>query len=209
MPDGENGENGAPLVAAAREGLRAGAGPGVVCGELARRVRRWSDAAFAVGRALDIPEADLRQRLGADPELIQAEFRPGEEEDYGFLLESVGVFDVPKQLDERESMIAEHLHAAWAAQGGLGSGHAANLSRRFVKGELPAAFRSLARFGPRPGRGRPVEFWTAMVTAGELLDPVDGDDRETVARALEESRQHLAACTLPALPVDGQTVNGG
>ncbi|MFD6916822.1 hypothetical protein [Streptomyces virginiae] len=182
------------LVAVARERLRAGVEPGVVCGELAARTRRWLDAALAVGQARGIPKADLRKRLGGERELLQDEFRPGEEEDYGLLLEIHGVFDIAKQLDEREVVIAEHLRTAWAATGGLGSGHAVSLSRRFVTGELSLAFRTLARFGPRHGPGRPTEFWTAMVAAGELLDPTDGDEHGSVAQALDESRVRLAEC---------------
>ncbi|MER5637533.1 hypothetical protein ABT095_11310 [Kitasatospora sp. NPDC002227] len=185
---------GVAMVTTARDRLRAGAEPAVVCGELAVRARRWSDAALAVGLARGIPEADLRNRLGAELERWQDEFRPGEEEDYGRLLEIHGAFDVPKRLDERELVIAEHLRAARAAMGGLGSGHAISLSRRFVTGELALAFGTLARFGPRQGRGRPTEFWTAMVAAGELLDPTDGDERGTVAQALDESRLRLAEC---------------
>ncbi|MFI8391658.1 hypothetical protein [Streptomyces sp. NPDC085540] len=182
------------LVAAARERLRAGAEPAVVCGELAARTRRWLDAALAVGQARGIPKADVRMRLGGEPERLQDEFRPGEEEDYGLLLEIHGVFDVPKQLDERDVVIAAHLRTAWVATGGLGSGHAVSLSRRFVTGELSLAFRMLARFGPRRGPGRPTEFWTAMVAAGELLDPTVGDEHGTVAQALDESRVRLAEC---------------
>ncbi|MFD8019767.1 hypothetical protein ACFV6G_04990 [Streptomyces lavendulae] len=182
------------LVAAARERLRAGVKPAVVCGELAARTRRWMDVALAVGQARGIPKADLRIRLGGELVRLQDEFRPGEEEDYGLLLEIHGVFDVPKQLDEREVVIAEHLRTAWVAAGGLGSGHAVSLSRRFVTGELSLAFRTLARSGPRYGPGRPTEFWTAMVAAGELLDPTDGNEHGTVAQVLDESRVRLAEC---------------
>ncbi|GAA2086245.1 hypothetical protein GCM10009759_06820 [Kitasatospora saccharophila] len=190
MSGDESGVDGS-LVATARERLRTGAAPAVVCGELAARTPRWSDAALAVGLARGIPEAELRERLAGGRQW-QDEFHPGEEEEYGELLEMHGVFDVPKQLDEREEVIAGHLRAAWAAMGGMGGGYAVGLSRRFVRGELSSAFRTLARFGPRRGRGRPAEFWTAMVAAGELLDPADGDERGTVAQALDESRRRLA-----------------
>ncbi|MGW3039348.1 hypothetical protein ACWC9T_04690 [Kitasatospora sp. NPDC001159] len=181
-------DNGSALVAEARERLRAGVAPAVVCGELAVRVpQRWEGAALAVGLALGIEEAELRRRLSSEPGL-QAEFRPGEEDLYGEVLEIFGVFDVTKQLDERERVIAEHLRAAWRAQGSLGSGHAVGLHRGFVKGELASVFRSLTRFGPRAGRGRPAEFWTRLIAAGELLDQVD------VAQALDECRRRLADC---------------
>ncbi|MFC8716691.1 hypothetical protein [Kitasatospora sp. NPDC057198] len=193
MPDDGSGVD-ESLVAAARERLRAGAAPSAVCGKLAARTPRWSEAAVAVGVARGTAEAELRERL-AGYEQAQDEFHPGEEEDYGHLLEMCGVFDVPERLDEREEEIAGHLRAAWDAMGGLGSGYAISLSRRFVKGELSSAFRMLARFGPRQDRGRPAEFWAAMVAAGELLDSADGDERETVARVLAESRRHLAEAT--------------
>ena len=193
MPDDGSGVE-ESLVAAARERLRAGADPAVVCGELAARTPRWLEAAVAVGVARGMAEAELRERL-AGYEQAQDEFHPGEEEEYGHLLEIHGVFDVPKRLDEREQAIAGHLRAAWGAMGGLGSGHATGLSRRFVRGELSSAFRMLARFGPRRDRGRPAEFWAAVVAAGELLDPADGDEHGTVAQALAESRRRLAEAT--------------
>ncbi|MFD5933504.1 hypothetical protein [Streptomyces sp. NPDC060333] len=115
-------------------------------------------------------------RLGRGPERLQDEFHPGEEEDYDLLLEIHGVFDVPKQLDERKPVIAEHLRTAWAATGGLRSGHAINLSRLFVTGELSLASRTLAPLGPRHGPGRPTELWTAMAAASELLDPTDRNE---------------------------------
>ncbi|MFJ9453814.1 hypothetical protein ACIRST_01935 [Kitasatospora sp. NPDC101447] len=111
-----------------------------------------------------------------------------------FLLERIGAFDVPEELDERAQAVTEHLRAALGAMGGIGSGHGAGLSRRFVRGETVSAFLTLVRFGPRTGRGRPQEFWAALVTAGELLDPADGDGRGTVAEALDTCRARLAQC---------------
>ncbi|MEV7547558.1 hypothetical protein [Streptomyces sp. NPDC089915] len=62
------------------------------------------------------------------------------------------MFDVPKVLDERGREVRRLLGVALTASGGLGSGHALNLSRRFLKGELTEAFLSLVKFGPRGGR---------------------------------------------------------
>ncbi|MFB7376964.1 hypothetical protein ACFC6U_15035 [Kitasatospora purpeofusca] len=178
----------------ARERLRAGVAPSSVCGELAAGTARWENAAWAVGLALGIEEEELRRRLSIEPDL-QSEFEPGEEDLYAEILEMGGVFDVPKRLDEREQAVAEHLRVALRAQGGLGSGYFLSLQRGFVKGELARNFRALTGFGPRAGRGRPAEFWAALVAAGELLDPAEGDERGTVAQALAECRQRLADCT--------------
>ncbi|MFE5586712.1 hypothetical protein [Kitasatospora sp. NPDC056531] len=186
-------DSGSALVEAARERLRAGVAPDVVCGEPAVRAPQWVDAALAVGLALGIDEAELLRRLSREPEL-RSEFRPGEEELYAEVLEITGVFDAPKLLDEREQVIEEHLRAALGARGGLGSGSFLNLQRGFVKGELAHVFRSLTRFGPRVGRGRPAAFWASLVAAGEFLDPADGDERGTVAQALDECRLRLAEC---------------
>ncbi|MEV6978384.1 hypothetical protein [Kitasatospora sp. NPDC093806] len=139
---------------------------------------------LAVGQALGIPESDVRHRIHGDPERMQREFRLGEEELYGELMESLGVFDAPKQLDGTELLIAKHLRTAWGAMGGMGSGHALGLSRWFVTGELASVFRSLARSGPRAARGRPADFWEALVSAGELLEPADRDEHGSVAEAL-------------------------
>jgi hypothetical protein len=106
-----------------------------------------------------------------------------------------GVFDVAEQLDQRELVIAKHLRSAMGAMGGVASGRAAGLSRWIVAGELASVFCSLACSGPRATRGRPAEFWEALVSAGELLDPAEGDERGNVAQALDECRANLADCT--------------
>ncbi|MET8626774.1 hypothetical protein ABZW30_23950 [Kitasatospora sp. NPDC004669] len=186
-------DGGSALVEESRERLRAGAAPETVCAELAGRVPQWVDAVLAVGLALGIEEAELRRRLSSEPGL-RSEFRSGEEKSYAEVLEIGGVFDVPKVLDGREQVIAEHLRAALRARGGLGSGYFLSIQRCFVKGELARIFRSLTCFGPRVGRGRPAEFWASLVAAGELLDPADADERGTVAQALDECRQHLVDC---------------
>ncbi|AKZ60308.1 hypothetical protein SAM23877_7265 [Streptomyces ambofaciens ATCC 23877] len=184
----------AALVALAWERLQSETPPAAVCGELAARTPCWWDAVLAVGRAMGIPESELLRRLHGTPQQVRSEFRPGEEELYGDLMAVLGVFDIPRQLDERESVIAESLRTAMRAMGGVASGHGLGLSRRLVTGELESVFRSLARSGPRADRGRPAEFWGALVAAGELLDPADGDERGTVAQALAECRLHLANC---------------
>ncbi|MEV8449099.1 hypothetical protein [Streptomyces parvus] len=191
---------GEALAEAARERLRSGAAPAAVCGELAARAGSWWGAALAVGRARGISEPELRRRLHADPDKLRREFRTGEEELYGEFLAGLGVFDVPARLDERELVVAEHLRTAIRAMGGVASGRALGLSRGLVTGELAGVFRSLARTGPRAGRGRPGEFWEALVAAGELLDPADRDDRGTVAQALDVCRRRLTDSIGPGEP---------
>lgn len=190
------------LSVAAGERLRAGATPVAVCGELAAQTRWWWDAALAVGQALGIPESESLRRLHGDPEQLQSELLPGEEELYAELLKMHGVFDVAKQLDERELLIAEHLRTAMRAMGVVASGRAVSISRWFVLGELPSVFRSLAHSGPRTARSRPAEFWEALVRAGELLDPSGENEHGTVAQTLDECRAHLAGCT-PSGRIDG------
>ncbi|MFE5039103.1 hypothetical protein [Streptomyces sp. NPDC056683] len=183
------------LGLAAGERLRAGATPAAVCSELAAQTRWWWDAVLAVGQALGIPESELLRRLQCDPERVQGELHPGEEELYGGLMEMHGVFDVAKQFDERELLIVEHLRTAMGAMGGVASGRALGLSRWLVMGELARVFYSLARSGPRATRSRPAEFWEALVRAGELLEPVGGNDHATLAQVRDECRAHLASCT--------------
>ncbi|MFK0160485.1 hypothetical protein ACIQVK_51630 [Streptomyces sp. NPDC090493] len=183
------------LSVAAGERLRAGAAPAAVCSELAAQTRWWGDAVLAVGQALGVAESELLRRLHSDPERVRSELHPGEEELYGGLMETLGVFDVAKQLDERELLIAEHLRTATGAMGGVASGRALGLSRLFVMGELASVFRSLARSGPRATRSRPAEFWAALVSAGELLEAAGENGHGTVAQALDECRAHLARCT--------------
>lgn len=187
-------DSGSAMVEEARERLRAGVTPEAVCAELAARVPQWWDAALAVGLALGIEEAELLRRMDGDPDL-QSAYEPGDEEAYAEFLELGGLFDVPKQLDEREEVIADHLWAAVQARGRFPSGYFFTLQRGLLKGELAHVFRSLTRTGLDPDRSRPAEFWAALSAAGELLDPADGDECGTVAQALDECRQQLADCT--------------
>ncbi|MFF3000931.1 hypothetical protein ACFVTC_41335 [Streptomyces sp. NPDC057950] len=180
------------MVEAVRERLRAGVVPAVVCGEFAVWTPRWSEAAVVVGLALGIAESELVRRLHGEPEQVQGQFCSGEELLYGELLETLGVFDVPKQLNEREAQVAEHLRTTISAAGGVSSGVGLGLSRQFVRGELTEAFRTLTRMGPRASGGRPVEFWAALVAAGEVLD-LANDGRRTTFHALGECRRRLDA----------------
>jgi hypothetical protein len=68
------------LSTVAAERLAAGAVPAVVCSELAGQTRWWWDAALAVGQAMGIPEAELLRRFHGEPERVQSEFLPGEED---------------------------------------------------------------------------------------------------------------------------------
>ncbi|MYX01882.1 MULTISPECIES: hypothetical protein [unclassified Streptomyces] len=185
------------LGAAAGERLREGATPAAVCGELAAQTPWWWDAVLAVGQTLGLPESELLRRLHGEPDRVQGEFRPGEEDLYGELMETLGVFDVAKQLDERELLIVEQLRSAMGAMGGVASGRALGLSRRFALGELASAFRSLAHSGPRATCRRPAEFWEALVRAGELLESEERNEDGTVAHTLEECRAHLARSIRP------------
>ncbi|MER6362416.1 hypothetical protein [Kitasatospora sp. NPDC001527] len=134
----------------------------------------------------------MRRRLHAAPEQVRGGLRPGEEQVYGELLGTIGVFDLPRRLDARERAIAEHLRAAVRAMGGVASGHAALLARRLAAGEPADAFGTLAHSGPRAGGGRPTAYWAALVAGGELLDTANGDTHGGVAPALAECRRRLA-----------------
>ncbi|WP_031065422.1 hypothetical protein [Streptomyces sp. NRRL WC-3742] len=77
-------------------------------------------------------------------------------------LEALGIFEVPKQLDDRETAIVELFLTAIDAMGGIRAGHQHGLARWFTTGNLTAA-RPLAR------TGNPVRYWTTLIQAGELL----------------------------------------
>ncbi|MGW5348531.1 hypothetical protein [Streptomyces sp. HUAS TT3] len=101
-------------------------------------------AAWAVCQALGGADARVREELGRSAELF-AGFGPDEDGRLGEIPELLGSFDVPRALDEREQEVLGLLQAAGAALGGVRGGVGHGLSRRFVKGELTAAFPLLAR----------------------------------------------------------------
>ncbi|MFK0252306.1 hypothetical protein [Streptomyces sp. NPDC090445] len=182
----------ADTVAQARRLLAEGQGSDAVFAGLAAHSGDRSAAAWAVCRALGVPDARVREELGRAAELI-AEFGPDEDETLGELLELLGVFDVPRTLDGREQEVLELLQAAGAALGGIRGGVWHGLSRRFLKGELTAAFLLLARQPGRRPRGNADRFWAALATAGALLPPpADPETAAQVAQVLAECRRHTA-----------------
>ncbi|MFE2296966.1 hypothetical protein ACFXAW_02070 [Streptomyces sp. NPDC059445] len=191
-------------VALAGDRLREGVRPVDVFAEIASRTGDWDGAVWAVCLALGLSAPDMRL-LGSDPREVYAEFRPGEEDLCGRVLEMHGVFDVPRLLDERESEVRRLLKEAFGASGGISTGVALGLIRNLFKGELAAAFLCLARRQPRAPRGRPVDFWNALCAAGALLETGDDDQGRAVREALGRCRQNLADAAGAA---DGQVSSG-
>ncbi|MEU1202488.1 hypothetical protein ABZ446_40605 [Streptomyces sp. NPDC005813] len=189
--DGAAGVDSASLTLA-HERLEAGCAPVAVFAELAARTGDWHLSAWAVCLALGIPAPDVAGRFARGMGDIATEFHPGEEELCGEVMETVGLFDVPRPLDERGTEIARLLTTAAGALGGMPSGHALTLSRRRVRGELTAMFLSLARTLPRRERARPAEYWAALSAAGDLLLQAGSGDRSEVERALQECRRRAA-----------------
>ncbi|MDX3073254.1 hypothetical protein [Streptomyces sp. MI02-7b] len=181
------------LLRSAHELLEAGHAPVAAFADLAAETGDWNASARAVCLALGIPAPDVEQRLGrAGVAALAAEFHPGEEDLCGEVLDTVGLFDVPRPLDERGTEIKRLLSTAAGALGGIPSGHALSLSRRFAKGELTEAFLLLARKVPHRERARPAEFWAALSAAGDLLLQAGGDERDEVERALADCRRRTA-----------------
>jgi hypothetical protein len=205
--DGESGTDVA-LVMSARSRLEAGCAPAEVYAELATDTQDGLAAAWAVCLALGIPAIDVRHRLGHGVAELPSRFHPGEEALCGEAFEAVGMFDVPRPPSERGTEAERLLNVALGALGGLRSGHALSLSRRFVRGELTGVFLSLARTAPRRGRGRPAEYWTALSQAGELLLGPAGAEHQEVEQALRECRQRAARVRRHG-PGDGGGPAGG
>ncbi|MFF2143173.1 hypothetical protein [Kitasatospora sp. NPDC058190] len=136
---------------------------------LARRTREPLRSARAVCAALAIPAAEVNRRPSDCYGALLANPRPDSEADTGELLEALGVFDVPKNLDARDLAIVELFLIAIDAMGGIRAGHQHGLARWFTTGNLTAAYRSLAAAHPLPRTGDPAHYWTTLVTAGELL----------------------------------------
>ncbi|KPC62104.1 hypothetical protein ADL29_20165 [Streptomyces chattanoogensis] len=120
--------------------------------------------------ALGVPRADAEQRLDGSDELLD-ELNPGEERMGGEILETLGVFDVDRSLDERGEEIKRWLGTAIGAHGTFGSGHAHSLWRRLRTGALTGAFLSPADSGPHPVEGAPSTYWEALTRAGEFCPP--------------------------------------
>ncbi|MGA5821933.1 hypothetical protein ACPC54_29205 [Kitasatospora sp. NPDC094028] len=179
-----------PLVTLARHCLARGSTPAEAYALLARRSRKPLPAARAVCLALDIPVAEATCRLNDCYDALLADPRPGSEADTGELLEALGVFDVPKQLDTREQAVVDLFLTAIDALGGIRAGHQHGLARWFTTGNLTAAYLSLAAATPMPRTGDPARYWTTLVAAGELLAGTPNPDvrlRNALARCRDRA----------------------
>lgn len=157
------------LSLTARHLFDTGSTPAEVYAILARRTRDPLHAARAVCLALGVPAADTKLRLDDCFDALLDNSRPGFEADTGELLEALGVFDIPKDLDARDLAVIDLFLTAIDALGGIRAGHRHGLARWFTTGNLTAAYLSLAATHPRPTTGNPSHYWSALVTAGELL----------------------------------------
>ncbi|MFF4698032.1 hypothetical protein [Streptomyces chattanoogensis] len=178
-------------VETARAALGAGVPAVDVFAELALKAADLQSAALAVCLALGVPRADAEQRLDGSDELLD-ELNPGEERTGGEILETLGVFDVDRSLDERGEEIKRWLGTAIGAHGTFGSGHAHSLWRRLRTGALTGAFLSLADSGPHPVEGAPSTYWEALTRAGELLSADNREVDERFEKALERCRRQAA-----------------
>jgi hypothetical protein len=183
-----------PLLTLARHALSRGSTPAEAYALLARRTGKPLPAARAVCLALDIPLTETTRRLNDRYDALLADPRPGSEADTGELLEALGVFDVPKTLDARDLAIIELFLAAIDAMGGIRAGHQHGLARWFTTGNLTAAYLSLAAAQPLPRTGAPAHYWTALVTAGELLSAAPTPDPR-IKPALTHCRTRAARAT--------------
>ncbi|MFJ2865478.1 hypothetical protein [Kitasatospora sp. NPDC087314] len=182
------------LALTARHLFDTGSTPADAYAVLARRTREPVRSARAVCIALGIPAAETQLRLDDCFDALLADPRPGSEADTGELLEALGVFDVPKTLDDRDLAIVDQFLAAIDALGSIRAGHQHGLARWFVTGNLTAAFLSLAATRPRPTTGDPAHYWTALVTAGELLAASPAPDAR-IKPALAHCRDRAKAAT--------------
>ncbi|MFD7454031.1 hypothetical protein [Kitasatospora sp. NPDC059827] len=158
-----------PLPTLARHTLDRGHTPAETYAILARRTGEPLPSARAVCLALAIPLAETTIRLNECYDALLADPRPGTEADTGELLEALGVFDVPKDLTATELAVVDHFLTAIDALGGIRPGHQHGLARWFTTGNLTAAYLSLTAAHPRPTTGNPTQYWTTLITAGELL----------------------------------------
>ncbi|MER5806913.1 hypothetical protein ABT143_01745 [Streptomyces sp. NPDC002033] len=91
------------------------------------------------------------------------------------------MFVVDRVLDGLGERIRDLLWTAAGARGGFPGG----MIPWFRTGELTKIFLLFARTRFRDGRGSPAEFWTAMVTARDLLETEGGPDQAEVTAGLE------------------------
>ncbi|MEU8513725.1 hypothetical protein AB0C76_19350 [Kitasatospora sp. NPDC048722] len=180
------------LSTLARHLLDTGATPADAYAALARRTREPATAARAVCHALGIAADETTRRIGECYDALLADPHPRSEADTGELLEALGVFDVPKPLDARDLAVVDQFLLAVNALGTLRAGHQHGLTRWFVTGNLTAAYLSLAATQPRPGIGDAAHYWSALVTAGELLASQTPPDPR-IKPALARCRAHAEA----------------
>ncbi|MFE4513148.1 hypothetical protein ACFRMQ_02975 [Kitasatospora sp. NPDC056783] len=164
------------LATLARHTLSRGATPAATYALLARLGHQPLPCAQAVCVALDIPAAETTRRLDDCYDALLADPRPNSEADTGEVLEALGVFDVPKDLDATERAAITLLTTAVDAHGSLRPGHHHGLQRWFTTGNLTAAYLSLAATTPLPRTGNPTTYWTALTSAGELLTAAPSPD---------------------------------
>ncbi|MGA5821552.1 hypothetical protein ACPC54_27235 [Kitasatospora sp. NPDC094028] len=177
------------LALTARHLFDTGATPAEAYATLARRSREPLRSARAVCTALGIPATETDRRLDDCYDALLADPRPGSEADTGELLEALGVFDVPKQLDAHELAVIDLFLTAIDALGGIRAGHQHGLARWFTTGNLTAAYLSLAATRPRPATGDPDRYWTTLIQAGELLTTTPNPDVR-LRNALARCRTH-------------------
>ncbi|MDY0815731.1 hypothetical protein [Kitasatospora purpeofusca] len=184
-----------PLATLARHALTRGCSPAEAYALLARRSRTPLPAARAICLALGIPLAETTIRLNDCYHALLAHPRPGSEADTGELLEALGVFDVPVTLTATELAVIDLFLVAIDAIGGIRPGHQHGLTRWFTTGNLTAAYLSLAATRPLPHRGNPTRYWTALVTAGELLLTTTPTPDARIERALAHCRTRATTRT--------------
>ncbi|MFI6157014.1 hypothetical protein ACIBCA_30515 [Kitasatospora sp. NPDC051170] len=136
------------LTMLAKHALARGSTPAETYALLAHRSRKPLPSARAVCLALDIPLAETTRRLDDCYDALLANPRPNTEADTGEVLEALGIFDIPKQLDDRELAIVDLFLIAIDAMGGIRAGHQHGLERWFTTGNLTTAYLSLTAASP-------------------------------------------------------------
>ncbi|MBD0670923.1 hypothetical protein [Streptomyces sp. CBMA156] len=168
------------LTTVARHALTRGHTPAATYALLARRTQKPLPSARAVCLALTIPLAETTRRLADCHDALLADPRPNSETDTGEVLEALGVFDVPKSLTDTGLAVVDLFLTAIGAMGGIRAGHRHGLQRWFTTGNLTTAYLSLAAARPLPRTGNPAQYWTTLVTAGELLATTPSPDRRII-----------------------------
>jgi hypothetical protein len=168
------------LARRAQAGLRAGGTPCAVFVDLAAGTLDYRATALAVCAAAGIPRVQFEQRWADTSEQLLPEIQPGQEALLGEVLETLGLFDVHRPLDEHEQQARRHMKLAMAAVGWWPSGYAVRLSRWWMTGRLVDAFVSLADYGAGPdGATMPPAYWTHLLAAADLLAGTDDNRFES------------------------------